>query len=172
MTRRLMRRRSKRPKPQKGGWGRRGLFRRAGIPTRSIAFALTFGLLAAIAGWKLVEPANPFASADTIVGADIRVIDGDTVALGEERIRILNIDTPESGGRAECPYERRLAAEAAERARELFRQAETVEVQRDGVDRYERTLARVRLDGRDFGQVTVSENLAVPWAGRQHDWCG
>jgi len=40
------------------------------------------------------------------------VIDGDTIRLGAERIRILNIDAPETEGRARCNAERRLAAVA------------------------------------------------------------
>lgn len=37
------------------------------------------------------------------------VIDGDTIRLGSERIRILGIDTPEMGSNARCNAERRLA---------------------------------------------------------------
>ena len=105
-------------------------------------------------------------------GSSFRVIDGDTVALGEERIRIENIDTPETGSRAECDYERHLAAQATNRARQIFAQAEEVRASRTGEDRYGRTLALVSVDGRDFGAIMVEEELAVRWAGRQHDWCG
>jgi len=101
----------------------------------------------------------------------LRVIDGDTIDLAGERIRIENIDTPETGGRAECPYERTLAERATARARDLFDAAAEITVIRSGEDRYGRTLARIVLDGADVGETLVAENLAVEWAGRQHDWC-
>ena len=53
--------------------------------------------------------------------AQNRVIDGDTVALGDERIRIENIDTPETGSRAGCLSERTRATEATESNRKLQR---------------------------------------------------
>jgi hypothetical protein len=53
----------------------------------------------------------PAAEVRVIVpAAQIRVVDGDTIRLGAERIRILNIDAPETEGRAKCNAERRLAA--------------------------------------------------------------
>ena len=40
--------------------------------------------------------------------AEVRVVDGDTIRLGRERTRILDIDTPETESRARCDAERRL----------------------------------------------------------------
>ena len=44
---------------------------------------------------------------DYVPAAEVRVIDGDTFALGRERIRILGIDAPETANRARCEAERR-----------------------------------------------------------------
>ena len=99
------------------------------------------------------------------------MIDGDTIAIGEERIRIENIDTPETGGRAACAEERRLASAATRQARAYFSEAGSISIRRSGVDRYGRTLATVRLDGRDYGRLMIADGLAVRWAGRQHEWC-
>lgn len=103
------------------------------------------------------------------------VYDGDTLrATVDGRstpIRILNIDTAEMPPRHECEFERRLAYAARDRLRELIGAAGTVSICPEGVDKYRRTLARVLVDGRDVGDVLVSEGLAEPWRGRQADWC-
>ncbi|WP_022697946.1 thermonuclease family protein [Euryhalocaulis caribicus] len=108
-----------------------------------------------------------------IAGSDIRVIDGDTfeVLSTGERVRIENIDTPEVGGRSECRAERQLAALATTYAESLFEGA-AVEIERQGEDRYGRTLARVSVDGRDFGEEMIAGGYAVTWTGRTADWCG
>jgi len=100
----------------------------------------------------------------------IRIIDGDTVALGNERIRIENIDTPERGARAECDAERMLAS-VASRELESLLGGRAVQIERSGRDRYGRTLARLRVNGADVGAAMVELDVAVPWAGRTHDWC-
>jgi len=61
-------------------------------------------IIASLFVLSLVQASITVAPANSI-----RIIDGDTVALGNERIRIENIDTPERGGRAECDAERMLA---------------------------------------------------------------
>ena len=101
----------------------------------------------------------------------VRVIDGDTIAMGSERIRIANIDTPEKGSLARCAEERRRAARATAHARRLFAQAEDIDVYRQGRDHYGRTIARVRLDGWDFGSSMISAGHARRWTGRREPWC-
>ncbi|MBL8544446.1 MAG: thermonuclease family protein [Hyphomonadaceae bacterium] len=103
-----------------------------------------------------------------------RVIDGDTIedeATGE-RIRLVNIDTPETGPRARCAAERQLGDRATQRARVLIAAASRVEIARTGrSDRYQRTIAFIRVDGRDFGEQMIAEGLARPWRGRREPWC-
>lgn len=103
-----------------------------------------------------------------------RVIDGDTLEdLGTgERIRLENIDTPETGGRAQCAAERQLGARATQQARSLISNAQRLDVRRTGrIDRYQRTIAFVEVDGRDFGELMIEEGLARPWRGRREPWC-
>jgi endonuclease YncB( thermonuclease family) len=57
---------------------------------------------------------------DYVPAAEVRVVDGDTIRLGRERIRILGIDTPETQNRARCDAERRLAALATMTLKELI----------------------------------------------------
>lgn len=110
-------------------------------------------------------------SPGSVHGGDLRVIDGDTVALGRERIRIENIDAPESGGRAACDAELMLAA-VATRELEGLLDGRAVQIERTGRDRYGRTLARLTVNGADVGAALVELDAAVTWAGRTHDWCG
>lgn len=102
--------------------------------------------------------------------ADVRVIDGDTVHIDGEKIRLSGIDTPEKGHQAECLAERMLSALATARLNALLAGAE-VRIEREGVDRYGRTLAKLYARGEDVAGVLISEGLGRPWRGRQEDWC-
>ena len=120
------------------------------------------------------------------------IIDGDTVALPcpelglcrQERVRILNIDAPETGRRAVCEAEASagLAAKAALRA---LLAGQPVEITRCEIktgrchDRYGRTLARLATSAGDIGQALIASGHALPWASgpaakfeRQSHWCG
>lgn len=101
------------------------------------------------------------AAADGIRGTDLRVIDGDTLALGDERIRLLDIDTPETHS-PRCRAEAEAGREAA-RALRLLLAGAAVKIERHGTDRYRRTLARIYVDGRDVGVMMVEAGLAVVW---------
>ena len=131
------------------------------------------GLLAVLA---LLLAALPAAS-ETFDGRRAVIIDGDTIALGSERVRILNIDAPESF-RSHCERELRAGLKAKERLAALVRSG-AIEVERHGQDRYRRTLARITVSGRDVGEVLVREGLALPWRDgaeakeeRTRHWCG
>lgn len=103
----------------------------------------------------------------------VRVIDGDTIVdtTTGERIRLSNIDTPETGGRAQCRAER-LAGEAATRAAREIVESGTVTLRRSGrTDRYGRTIGSVLVDGRDLGEIMMERGLARPWRGRREAWC-
>lgn len=104
--------------------------------------------------------------------AEIRVWDGDSIRLGmgqqSEAVRIFNIDAPEMEGR--CIRETDLARQAKIRLAEIL-QGRRVEILRQGTDRYGRTLAAIRVEGRDVGDILVDEGLARTWAGRREPWC-
>ena len=38
-------------------------------------------------------------------------------------------------------------------------------------DRYGRMLATISVNGRDVGDMLISENLARPWEGKRRSWC-
>jgi len=97
------------------------------------------------------------------------VIDGDTVWVDGEKIRLSAIDAPEIEGR--CRFERELAARARRRLSELL-SSQPFTVARSGTDRYGRTLATLYLrDGGEVGTVMTREGLAREWTGRRLPWC-
>ena len=100
------------------------------------------------------------------------VVDGDTIWLEGEKIRIADINTPEVSSPA-CATEARLAAQATRRLRELLNEG-PFEVRREGrdEDRYGRKLRTIHRGGQSLGDVLVSEGLAHAWKGRKESWCG
>ena len=101
----------------------------------------------------------------------VNVIDGDTFDQGGVRIRIADIDTPETEGR--CPAESRLAARATARMGQLLHAGpfELHPIPGRDEDRYGRKLRIVTRDGRSLGDQLVAEGLARTWTGRREPWC-
>ncbi|WP_199286333.1 MULTISPECIES: thermonuclease family protein [Alphaproteobacteria] len=72
--------------------------------------------------------------------------------------------------RARCTHESDLARQAKIRLAEIMN-GRRVEILRQGTDRYGQTLAAIRVEGHDVGDILVSEGLARTWAGRREPWC-
>lgn len=111
-----------------------------------------------------------------MLGVAFTAVDGDTVTLGRERIRIANIDTPEIH-HAQCDAEKRLGMVAKRRMAELLASGEVVVRRGDPAtgrakDRYGRTLATIAVAGQDVGDLMIAEGVARPWTGKRHPWCG
>ncbi|MET3587858.1 endonuclease YncB(thermonuclease family) [Pseudorhizobium tarimense] len=101
------------------------------------------------------------------------LVDGDTLWQDGVKMRLLDIDAPETFD-ADCGREKDIGDLATERMQELM--AHGYKLKDSGrKDRTsdKRTLVRVVLpDGRDAGQVLISEGLAQPWPNRGNKWCG
>lgn len=122
---------------------------------------------------RTVLAASLFLLAEQASAAAIRVIDGDTVVIGSETIRILNIDTPEIR-HAQCDAERRLGQVAKHRLEVLLSAGEPVIRRGDKgrmTDKYGRTLAVLSIAERDVGEILVAEGLARRWTGKRQPWC-
>lgn len=99
------------------------------------------------------------------------VVDGDTIWLNGQNLRLQSYDTPEPytdicGGQAEVALARRASARLLEL---LNSSAFTVETGRQ--DRYGRVLATIRIGGRDVGDILISEGLARRWPDGHEFWC-
>ena len=100
------------------------------------------------------------------------VVDGDTFWLRGEKIRMADINAPETHGAA-CPAEAERGAAAARRLIVLLNAGPfALETGTRTRDRYGRLLRIVRRDGRSLGQALVEAGLAENWYGRRGDWCG
>ena len=101
------------------------------------------------------------------------VVDGDTFWMGRTKIRIADIDTPETHP-ARCAQEAQLGAAATRRLRALLNSgAVSLEPIGRDADRFGRKLRLVSVDGRGVGQTLVAEGLARRYAGGYRDgWCG
>lgn len=102
------------------------------------------------------------------------VHDGDTVRCDGERIRLVGIDAPELQGSPRCnPRHLRGGKnpswcdyDLGERSRDAlaaFIERGPVVVNRQGVDRYGRTLATLEINGKDAGAYLVHQGLARWW---------
>ncbi len=107
----------------------------------------------------------------------VTIIDGDTIAIDGEHVRLTGFDTPEVA-HARCDAERELGQRATQRLEELVcRSGEaSVEVvmstRRLGpaTERHGRALARIVVDGLDVGEILVAEGLARRSKPRR-GWC-
>lgn len=100
------------------------------------------------------------------------VVDGDTFWLDGERIRIADIDTPETHP-SRCAEEARLGNAATDRLHALLNAGafELTSIDRD-TDRYGRKLRIIERNGQSIGDVLVAEGLARPYSGgRRAGWC-
>lgn len=100
------------------------------------------------------------------------VVDGDTLWINDQKIRIADIDTPEIS-EPKCSSELALGNRATERLIELINQGpfELRAWPGRGEDRYGRKLRVLTRNGKSLGDILVSEGLARTWSGRREPWC-
>jgi endonuclease YncB( thermonuclease family) len=119
-----------------------------------LAIIVLFALAAVVAA--LLEPLPP------AISGKARVADGDTLHLGDERVRFLGLDAPElhqtctdaNGDDWLC------GQRSSDRLRQLIGNR-TVVCTTKGRDKYGRYLGRCSVNGKDLGRTLVSEGLAV-----------
>jgi endonuclease YncB( thermonuclease family) len=99
----------------------------------------------------------------------LTVVDGDTVRLGEERIRLEGPDSPEIY-HPRCDHEIDVAMQAKDKLEEILA-GKSIRIERHGIDRYHRTLAELFLpDGSEAGDLMIHSGLAVRWAPGRVAW--
>ncbi len=99
------------------------------------------------------------------------VVDGDTIWLDGENLRIKGYDTPEPysnlcGGQRE----KALAKRATNRFIELLNSGRWT-VETFGKGGYGRTLATIRINGEDVGDILIREGLARRYPDGEEWWC-
>jgi micrococcal nuclease len=98
------------------------------------------------------------------------VVDGDTIRYGGTKIRLEDIDTPETHEPG-CASEAALGRRATRRLLELVNAGPFQLVRTGGrdEDRYGRKLRTITRGGRSVGDVLIAEGLARP---SRRSWCG
>lgn len=99
------------------------------------------------------------------------IVDGDTLWLHGENIRLESFDTPEPqtnvcGG----AFERDLAHQASARLLELLNSNDWT-IDRFGYDPSGRRLATIRIGSVDVGDILIAERLARRWPDGPEWWC-
>ena len=99
------------------------------------------------------------------------VASGDSFYLGGKTVRVAGIEAPQLYGAA-CPKEAALGRKSAAKLQGLLNSGE-LEMSRVGqdLDRYGLLLRNVAIDGKDVGQVLVSEGLAREIGDLTRSWC-
>ncbi len=99
------------------------------------------------------------------------VVDGDTFWYQGEKIRVADIDAPETHP-PRCAAEAVLGARATSRLQVLLNDGPfTLVVEDRDTDRYGRKLRVVERDGQSLGAMLVDEGLARSWTGHRDPWC-
>src|SRR5262245_26981792 len=125
-------------------------------------------LLAIMTVWSSAVLSAPVAT------DDVRVIDGDTIRLHQQRpdVRLVGFNAPETR-RAQCDAERDLGGKATARLRDLVRSSKldfefvacacSPGTEGTSYCNYGRRCGVLKADGRDVAAILISENLAVPF---------
>jgi endonuclease YncB( thermonuclease family) len=99
------------------------------------------------------------------------VVDGDTFWFNGEKVRVSDIDAPETHP-PRCALEADLGRRATMRLQALLNQGPfELEAGIRDEDRYGRQLRVVTREGSSVGHILVDEGLARDWAGSRRPWC-
>jgi endonuclease YncB( thermonuclease family) len=143
--------------PRRTGWTARLLVASAGLA------------LLVLVGWRTPEqdrPRKERAETAQVLQGRASVIDGDTIRIGSERIRLNGVDAPESRQLCEdahgAPY--RCGSVAANALDAFLAASRPTRCSWVSTDRYGRFVGEcARADGADVAGWMVSQGLAIEW---------
>lgn len=162
--------------------GERLARRKRGRLVKSALLIALLALVGALLDPAILPPIGPTAARPERIDARFTrcgqgrsmacVVDGDTLRLGQRRVRLIGIDAPEIAG-AECPAERALGERAAGRLLSLVNQGEfdLIGHRFHNRDSHGRDLRLARRGGVSFGRQLIDENLARRTFGATRTWC-
>jgi endonuclease YncB( thermonuclease family) len=134
-------------------------------------------IILALATFSTLAVANPY---DYKI---LRVSDGDTVVFEapfmpaplkpQLSLRVLGVDTPEKGGRAQCPSEDALAQKASAFTKDAVAKAKKVQIEIKEHDKFGgRVLGDVIIDGQRLSELLIKNGLARAYFGeKKQSWC-
>lgn len=151
-----------------------------GLAIAALSFALGAGSMTFV-GQHPSAATEPAAVASTTITTQLPVcahthlpscvVDGDTIRLAGESIRLADIDAPEIFS-PKCASEKALGTRATARLVALIN-AGPFEVVTAGrsKDLYGRSLRIVERDRQSLGLMLVDDGLARVWDGKRRPWC-
>ena len=95
------------------------------------------------------------------IGGAARVVDGDTLELRGEKLRLQGIDAPELAQTCEASGRQVLCGKLAAQHLGGLIGTRTLDCAVEGQDRYGRGLARCRADGRDVAEAMTRDGWAM-----------
>lgn len=149
---------------------------------RSVLLIAFLALIGALLDPQLIAPFGPLASRAERVSATFTrcghgtsfacVVDGDTLRLGDRRVRLIGIDAPELTT-ARCADENAMAERAADRLQALVNAGafDMVAHRFWNKDGYGRDLRLLKRGDVSIGQTLVGEGLARHYYGSKARWC-
>jgi endonuclease YncB( thermonuclease family) len=148
-----------------------------------LGYGTAAALIAGITAWE-ASRSRLFDSSDTASpvrasfalchtgGGTNCVVDGDTIWVAGENVRVADIDAPETHD-FRCPEEKALGDRATQRLHQLVNGG-AVSLRPIGdrdADGYGRKLRVVLVNGRSVGDTLVGEGLARSYGGGKRPWC-
>lgn len=133
----------------------------------------TLLLALSIAGVALLQHCDERASKTIFIKSEsIRIIDGDTIAVGDDRHRLIGFDTPETY-RARCKDEFEWGERAKLRLEQLVAANGGLTLRsRSRRDKYGRVLSNASIERTSVAEILISEGLARPYSGgKRSTWC-
>jgi len=135
---------------------RRRRSRSGGLQSLVVALALAGGAVIA------------FKPSDRALEGRAHVTDGDTIQIGDDRIRLKGIDAPEMEQTCSRSGRSYRCGVAARQALMDLVSGESVQCRAAGRDRFQRILARCTVRGSDIGARMVEEGWALSY-GRGYE---
>lgn len=101
------------------------------------------------------KPDSSNVSVEATAGRVDRIVDGDTIVVDGQKIRVIGIDTPERG---ECGYD---SATLAMAALVDGKEVTLTPGAKDDTDKYDRLLRYVEVNGVDAGLTLIRDGWAI-----------
>ncbi|MFL2542677.1 MAG: thermonuclease family protein [Candidatus Latescibacterota bacterium] len=118
----------------------------------------------------VVSITEVFATSEIFIAGLPRVIDGDTLEIGNQRIRLHGVDAPERSQNCENDRTKFRCGQQAAEALSKKIGRKTIKCERRDVDRYKRVVAICRLGHVDLNSWMVRQGWAIAYRQYSRDY--